>query len=155
MSLFGPKKDGLCVEASVEHLIHPEVSVQLYEWQRTARQHAVTYMQEIAALTKSHPTQGEPLNFSKGMELSFHFADHFSRGMETSSSSFHFPDRLAKEREHHYHFIFQTNSTLQSVSDIRVFDVPDLSVFDVAVIPGIIVGLAVGLYTDGYGNDSL
>ena len=75
--------------------------------------------------------------------------------METSSSSFHFPDRLAKEREHHYHFIFQTNSTLQSVSDIRVFDVPDLSVFDVAVIPGIIVGLAVGLYTDGYGNDSL
>ena len=86
---------------------------------------------------------------------------------------------LAKEWKHH--FIFQTilaeewkhhrNSTLQSlsdinvfdvpdvsvfdVSDISVFDVPDLSVFDVAVIPGIIVGLAVGLYTDGYGNDSL
>ena len=95
---------------------------------------------------------------------------------------------LAKEWKHD-HFIFQAilaeewkhhhNSTLQSLSDINVFDVPDvsvfdvsdisvfdvpdisvfdvpdLSVFDVAVIPGIIVGLAVGLYTDGYGNDSL
>ena len=70
---------------------------------------------------------------------------------------------VAKEWRHY--FIFQTilaeewkrhhNSMLQSLSDISVFDVPDLSVFDVAVIPGIIVGLAVGLYTDGYGNDSL
>ena len=85
VSFLGPKKDGLCVDTSVERFIHPHVSMQLSEWERTVQQHAVMYMQEIALLAKSHPTQGEPLNFSKGMETSFHFPDHFSRGMETSS----------------------------------------------------------------------
>ena len=86
VSFFGPK-DGLCVDTSMEHFIHPDVSMQLSKWQRTVQRHAVMYMQEIAALAKSHPTHGEPLNFSKGMEisLSFHFPDHFSRGIETSS----------------------------------------------------------------------
>ena len=80
VSFFGPKKDGLCVDTSVEHFIHPDVSMQ-----RTVQQHAIMYMQEIAPLAKSHPTQGEPLICSKGMETLFHFPDHFSRGMEMSS----------------------------------------------------------------------